>query len=276
MSAERSVYTNTDFELERPSFRCLLVGSRIVVRRNLRAQRAATYVLAFWQGGKRSGMTMTARTPARNENGADEAALIRRIVDGQRDLFGDLIAPHLTPLIRMVRATIGGDPEVEDIVQQAALKAFANLAQFRFEADFRTWLIQIGLNEARQWRRKCASSRIVGFAPLPLSELPIADKNHSPLSEYQRRETGAQLRAALVRLPKKYRNVILLRDIKDLSISEVAWRLGLTVPAVKSRHRRARQKIAAFLELSRKFGPRKPLPGAIKRMQLKDTCLEPE
>jgi RNA polymerase sigma-70 factor (ECF subfamily) len=203
---------------------------------------------------------MTARTPARNETGTDEAALIRKIVGGQRDLFGDLIAPHLTPLLRMVRATIGGDPEVEDIVQQAAFKAFTKLAQFRFEAGFRTWLIQIGLNEARQWRRKCASSRIVGLAPLPLSELPIADKNHSPLSEYQRGETGAQLRAALVRLPEKYRNVILLRDIEDLSISEVAGRLGLTIPAVKTRHRRARQKVAGFLEQSRKFRPRSRCP----------------
>ncbi|HEX4167569.1 MAG TPA: sigma-70 family RNA polymerase sigma factor [Bryobacteraceae bacterium] len=203
---------------------------------------------------------MTACTPARDETGMDEAGLIRKIVGGQRNLFGDLIAPHLTPLLQIVRATIGGDPEVEDIVQQAAFKAFTKLAQFRFEAAFRTWLIQIGLNEARQWRRKCASSPIVGLAPLSLSELPIADKNHSPLSEYQRGETGAQLRAALVRLPEKYRNVILLRDLEDLSISEVAARLGLSIPAVKTRHRRARQKVAEFLERSRTFPPRSRRP----------------
>ena len=202
---------------------------------------------------------MTARTPAHNETGTDEAALIRKIVGGQRDLFGDLIAPHLTPLLRIVRATIAGDPEVEDIVQQAAFKAFTKLAQFRFEAGFRTWLIQIGRNEARQWRRKCASSRMLGF-PLPLSEVPIADKNHSPLNEYQRGETSAQIRAALVRLPEKYRNVILLRDIEDLSVSEVAGRLGLTIPAVKTRHMRARQKVAGFLERSRKFRPRSRCP----------------
>jgi RNA polymerase sigma-70 factor (ECF subfamily) len=220
--------------------------------------------------------TMTPRTTKGNETGADEAALIRKIVGGQRDLFGDLIAPHLTPLLRIVRATIGGDPEVEDIVQQTALKAFTHLAQFRFEAGFSTWLIQIGLNEARQWRRKCASSRIVDLAPLSLSELPIADRNHSPLSECQRRETGAQLRAALVRLPEKYRNVILLRDIEDLSVSEVAGRLGLTIPAVKTRHRRARQKVAGFLERSKKFRPRSRGPERAVAWQLKDTCLEPE
>ena len=76
---------------------------------------------------------MTSPTPTRNGTGTDEAALIRKIIGGRRDLFGDLIAPHLTPLSRMVRARIGGHPEVEDIVQQTALKAFTQLAQFRFE-----------------------------------------------------------------------------------------------------------------------------------------------
>jgi RNA polymerase sigma-70 factor, ECF subfamily len=193
--------------------------------------------------------------PRFNGTGVDEAALIRKIVGGQRDLFGDLIAPHLTALSCIVRTTIGGHPEVEDIVQQTALKAFTHLAQFRFEACFKTWLIRIALNEARQWRRKYASSRLLEFTPCALSELPIADQGHSPSTEYQRSETGAQLGAALARLPEKYRNVILLRDFEDLSISEVAVRLGLTIPGVKTRHRRARQKIAGFLERSKIFRP---------------------
>jgi RNA polymerase sigma-70 factor, ECF subfamily len=198
---------------------------------------------------------MTSPPPSPNGTGTDEAALIRKIVGGQRDLFGDLIAPHLTLLSRMVRAIIGGHPEVEDIVQQTALKAFTHLAQFRFEAGFRTWLIQIGLNEARQWRRKYASSPFVEFTPPAFSELSIADHSHSPLIEYQRSETSARVGSALARLPEKYRNVILLRDVENLSISEAAVRLGLTIPAVKTRHRRARQKVAGFLERSRNFRP---------------------
>ena len=200
-----------------------------------------------------SGMTMTSPTPTRDGTGTGEAALIRKIVGGRRDLFGDLIAPYLTPLSRIVRATIGGHPEVEDIVQQTALKAFTHLAQFRFEAAFSTWLIQIAINEARQWRRKYASSRFLEFAAPTLSELPIADQRHSPLIEYQRSETGVQVRAALAHLPEKYRIVIFLRELEELSISEVAARLGLTIPTVKNRHKRARQKVAGFLERSRNF-----------------------
>jgi RNA polymerase sigma factor (sigma-70 family) len=187
---------------------------------------------------------------------ADEAALIRKIVDGHQDLFGDLIAPHLTALSHIVRATIGGYPEVEDIVQQTAIKAFVHLAQFRFEAGFKTWLIKIGLNEARQWRRKHGPLRLLEFTSHAFAELPIADQRPSPLIEYQRSETTSRLGAALAHLPEKDRIVILLRDVEGLSISEVAVKLGLTVPAVKSRHRRARRRVAGFLEQSRNLLPR--------------------
>jgi RNA polymerase sigma-70 factor (ECF subfamily) len=67
------------------------------------------------------------------------------------------------------------------------------------------------------------------------------------LVEYQRSEAITRLRAALARLPDKYRIVILLRDFEDLNFSEIAQRLGLTVPAVKTRHLRARQQMAKFL-----------------------------
>jgi DNA-directed RNA polymerase specialized sigma24 family protein len=76
---------------------------------------------------------------------SEEAAMIRKIVGCQRDFFGDLIAPRLTPLLSTVRATIASHAEVDDIVQQTVLKAFTHVAQFRFEAGFGTWLIQIGL-----------------------------------------------------------------------------------------------------------------------------------
>jgi RNA polymerase sigma-70 factor (ECF subfamily) len=177
----------------------------------------------------------------------EEAGLIRKILAGRQDLFADLIAPHLRPLLRVLRATIGPHPDVDDIVQQTALKALIHLEQFRCEASFRTWLIRIGLNEARAWRRKCATSRLLALDPTTLTELPVTDERLSPWVEYERREASARLHAALACLPEKYRIVILLRDLYGFSLSEVAGRLGLTIPAVKTRQMRARQKMAKFL-----------------------------
>ena len=190
-------------------------------------------------------MASAAYTP--NIAGTEEIALIRKILEGRRDLFADLIAPHLTPLLRIVQATIGSHPDVEDIVQQAALKALTHLGQFRFEASFRTWLVRIGLNEARQWRRKCASSLLLALDSPTLTQLPVADERHSPLVECQRKEATVRLRAALERLPEKYRIVIHLRYLGYLSLSEVARRLGLTISAVKTRQVCAQQKMAKLL-----------------------------
>jgi RNA polymerase sigma factor (sigma-70 family) len=190
-------------------------------------------------------MASVAYTPS--TTGTEENALIHQILAGRRDLFADLIAPHLTPLLRIVQATIGSHPDVEDIVQQAALKALTHLEQFRFEASFRTWLVRIGLNEARQWRRKCASSRLLALDPPTLTQLPATDESDSPLVKCQRSEAIVRLRAALAWLPEKYRSVILLRDLEELSLLEAAGRLGLTIPAVKTRHLRARQKLAKYL-----------------------------
>jgi RNA polymerase sigma-70 factor (ECF subfamily) len=188
--------------------------------------------------------------------GSEEAALVRKILAGRHDLFADLIAPHIKPLLRTLRATIGSHTDAEDIIQQTVLKAFTHLEQFRFQASFRTWLIRIGLNEAHQWRRKCASSRSVAIDPTVLTQLPDADENHSPFVECQRSEVIVRLRAALAWLPEQYRIIILLRDLEELSLSEVARRLRLTLPAAKTRHWRARRKIAELLSRESMSQPR--------------------
>jgi RNA polymerase sigma factor (sigma-70 family) len=201
------------------------------------------------------GNDMTSPTHRPKMTSAEESDLIRKILGGRPDLFEDLIAPHLATLLHTVRATIGGRPEAEDIVQQTALKAFTHLDQFRFEARFSTWLIRIGLNEVRTWQRNYPSSRFLALDLTTLTPPPVADENHSPLAEYQRSEASVRMRAVLAWLPEKYRTVILLRDLEDLSIAEVAQRLALTISAVKTRHFRARQKMAKFFRPLRQSQP---------------------
>jgi RNA polymerase sigma-70 factor, ECF subfamily len=190
---------------------------------------------------------MTSAANGLDEMDTGESHLIRQILRGRHDLFADLIAPHLAPLLRIVRASIGNHPDVEDIVQTTALKALTHLEQFRYESSFKTWLIQIGVNEARQWQRKSAASRLSLLEPLLLAQLPFVDEGHSSLVECQRIEAIARLRIALGRLPEKDRVVILLRDLEELSLADAAVRLGLTLTATKSRHYRARRKIAKLI-----------------------------
>jgi RNA polymerase sigma-70 factor (ECF subfamily) len=189
-------------------------------------------------------------------HGHREDLLIRQILEGRRDLFDDLIEPHWDAVWRAVQARMGNNPDVDDVVQQAVLKAFTRLEQFRFEGGFRTWLIRIALNEVIQnWRQRVASRAVV-MEPATLAAVSVADPKDSPLNLCMRSQTSRLLQTALAALPEPYRLVVRMRDFEERSVSEVARALRLTASAVKTRHHRARVRMARVLsELNTAPGP---------------------
>src|SRR2546428_9387373 len=84
----------------------------------------------------------------------NEEMLIRRIRDGEHDLFYELIRPYERRVYSAALAILRNEADAEDVAQEAVLKAFKHIRQFRAEARFSTWLIQITVNEARMRRRK--------------------------------------------------------------------------------------------------------------------------
>jgi RNA polymerase sigma factor (sigma-70 family) len=183
----------------------------------------------------------------RPRSGSEEAVLIGRILAGRKDLFDELLKPHLAPLSRVVEAKMGTHTDVDDVVQQTLLKAYLHLEQFRNEARFSTWLIGIALHEILQRHRLLWSSRIVSMHPAALCKFQDSEETASPYKQLERMETNNLLRRAIAELPEKYQVLIVLRDMQGLSVSDAARLLGMTVPAVKTRHRRARLKMAHSL-----------------------------
>lgn len=165
--------------------------------------------------------------------------LIDSVLQGRTDAFVDLVGPHLGTLTRFARMRLRNDSEAEDVVQQAVLQAFHNLGQFRREASFKTWLSRITSNEVIHLRR--------GKAIAPLKPLAgnVAERLADPAApadmQMQRRQETARLRRALRRLPEKYRTIIELRDLRELSVAATARSLSLTAANVKTRHHRARK-----------------------------------
>jgi RNA polymerase sigma-70 factor (ECF subfamily) len=121
------------------------------------------------------------------------------------------------------------------------------LEQFRFEGGFRTWLIRIALNEVIQNWRKRGASRSVVMEPSDLAAVSAADPNNSPFNLCLRSQTARLLQTALATLPESYRLVVRMRDFEERSIAEVADALRLTAAAVKTRHHRARVRMAKIL-----------------------------
>jgi RNA polymerase sigma factor (sigma-70 family) len=179
--------------------------------------------------------------------GQTEASIIHRILEGQGDLFQDLTQPHLGVLRRVIRKRMGNDEDVDDVIQNALIKSFANLKKFRFEASFRTWLVRIAHNEAGQnWRKQFTTHRFTQDQPA-FTEWEATDPNGSPFNAYVRKQTTQSIRLALAALPEKYRAVVRMRDIEERSIAEVAETMRLTIGAVKTRHRRGRLIMAGLL-----------------------------
>ena len=181
-----------------------------------------------------------------------EQQLIQRVRDGEHELFYELIQPYERRLYAAAFAILRNEADAEDAAQEAVLKAFKNLRQFRAEAKFSTWLIQITINEARMHRRKEHTGRIEPIDDRkeedgPYTPRDFADWREIPSETLERKEVREKLAEALASLGQIYREVFVLRDMEQLSIEETAKALGISTAAVKTRLLRARLMLRDLL-----------------------------
>jgi len=183
---------------------------------------------------------------------ANEATLIRRIRNGEHELFYELIRPYERRVYAAAFAILRNEADAEDAASEALLKAFKHIRQFREEARFSTWLIQIAVNEARMRRRKAHANIMEPIADRQDEEgnyVPrdFADWREIPSETLERNEVRQKLAEALAELGQIYREVFVLRDMQRLSIEETAKALGISTASVKTRLLRARLMLRDLL-----------------------------
>jgi RNA polymerase sigma factor (sigma-70 family) len=164
----------------------------------------------------------------------------------KEEAFADCVLQHLPYLRRIVRSLTRDETTTEDIVQETILKALAHADEFRFESSLKTWLTSIAKNECRQlYRCKWRTCSVQMIA----DELEDQRWSHvdSTRPSYQQAERDALIRQAVSRLPESYRSVVELCDLQRVPLEEAAARLRLTVAAVQTRRRRAREKLRPFV-----------------------------
>lgn len=181
-----------------------------------------------------------------------EKELIRRIQNGEQEKFYELVQPYERRVYTAAFAVLRNAADAEEVAQEAILKAFANLRQFRAEARFSTWLIQIAVNEARMRRRKDHPEIMQPMGEYEdeegsYSPREFADWREIPSEALERSEVRELLLEALASLGSKYRDVFIMRDIHHLSIEEVADALGISRASVKTRLLRARLMLRDLL-----------------------------
>jgi RNA polymerase sigma-70 factor (ECF subfamily) len=182
----------------------------------------------------------------------NEEMLIQRIRNGEHGLFYELIRPYERRVYSAAFAILRNEADAEDVAQEAVLKAFKHLRQFRAEARFGTWLTQITINQARMWRRKEHADRMEPIVDRQDEEgnytpRDFADWREVPLETLERKEVRQKLAEALASLGEKYRETFVLRDMQQLSIEEAAKALGISTASVKTRLLRARLMLRDLL-----------------------------
>lgn len=190
---------------------------------------------------------------------AAEAQFIERLRAGEAAAFNRLVEDRSGEVYALLYRLTEDPEEARDLTQETFLRAFQAIAHFRGDADLRTWLYRIAINQARNrwrwWRRRRRSDTVsldasTGEDGQPLG-LRLCDTSQAdPEQNALARERESRLRSALRSLGHSYRETVILRDIEGLSYEEIAATLEISVGTVKSRLARGRLELRRKLESS--------------------------
>jgi len=178
----------------------------------------------------------------------DELALVQSAKKGDLEAFSELVNRYDRNIFRIAQHITHNEEDAQDVVQDAFLKAYQNLAQFQGNSKFYTWLVRIAVNEALMKLRKRRNEKTVSLDEDVETEegsIPreVADWAPNPEQNFGQAELSDILKKTIQGLPPGFRTVFVLRDVEGLSTEETAEMLDLSVPAVKSRLLRARLQL---------------------------------
>lgn len=180
----------------------------------------------------------------------DDFLLVERVLGGGKRAFEALVRRHERRVYRVALAVLGNAEDAEEAMQDAFIKAYRHLGQFRKEARFSTWLTRIAVNQAIEKRN--ARKNYVPLAEAKEAKAGSAPRRFEPWEDnpeqsYGRQEMHRMIEEAIQSLPEIYREVFVLRDVEGLRADEAAEVLGITIPALKSRLLRARLMMREML-----------------------------
>jgi len=196
--------------------------------------------------------THAERMSAKAQEVALDQLLISRFKNGDAAAFDEMVSRHWNHIYNMVHNLLRNPQDAEEVTQDAFIRAHRGLKNFRGDSAFSTWLYQIATNLARNrywywWRRKrdqtaSLDQPLNADTDTPLSEIIPADAD-APDEITVSQEFVAQISVGMEKLNAKHREILILRNIKNLPYEDIADILHLSVGTVKSRIARARESL---------------------------------
>ena len=188
---------------------------------------------------------------------AAEEQFIERLRRGDAAAFEQLVNERSGEIYGLLYRLTENSEEARDLTQETFLRAFQSIGHFRGDADLKTWIYRIAINQARNrwrwWRRRRRDSTVsidstnVDGRPTLVATLR-ANSSSDPEQATLARERESALRTALSSVRRVYREAVVLRDIEGFSYEEIAATLEISVGTVKSRLARGRQELRQKLE----------------------------
>jgi RNA polymerase sigma-70 factor (ECF subfamily) len=181
-----------------------------------------------------------------------DAELVARVQRGDKRAYDLLVLKYQRKIMRLLSRMIREPSEVEDVAQEAFIKAYRALPQFRGDSAFYTWLYRIAINTARNWqassqRRPMSSSIVSNEDDETFDQIDNLTDISTPESVLASRQVVSTVNAAIDALPEELRTAIVLREIEGMSYEDIAQTMGCPIGTVRSRIFRAREAIAAQL-----------------------------
>ena len=194
-----------------------------------------------------------------------EPEVIAAVLAGEIQVYHELIRPYERSVYVMALSYMKNEADAEDVAQEGFVRALRKLSTFRAESKFSTWLISITINEARTRLRRQALVRMEPLDQLPdedrgISPALLRDWREIPSEAVEREEVRNLIQRAVEQLPDIYRQIFLLRDVEELTISETAEALNISIPSVKVRLHRARMMLQKQLAPQLRTVKRRWLP----------------
>jgi len=187
---------------------------------------------------------------ARSSIKETDEVLIKRFQDGETDAFTELVSRYKDPLFNYVSRMLKDRVYAEDIVQETFVRVYRNRDRYQQIAKFSTWIYTIAINLTKTELRRQNLRRFFSLSGVSDSgkALELPDNKINLEKSAEDSIVGQKIKEAIDQLPKTFREVIILRDIQELSYEEISKITGVPLGTVKSRVNRGRTRLQILLK----------------------------
>lgn len=185
-------------------------------------------------------------------NSPEVSAIITRCQAGEREAFDELVARYQRYVFNLVYQHLGDHGDMDDVAQEVFLRIYKFIRKYRGDASLESWIYKIVLNYCRTHaRRRSAWTRLFIASSGPSAEDEhsyevldtLPDSTYDPAKTVEQRRLADDILGAVRALPEIYRNILIMREVNELSYEEIAEILGISIGTVKSRISRARDLV---------------------------------